>query len=123
MKLLRPAQPLALIQTLPQRLEDFAALGLDATEYDYTVFQITSEISRQVFPMTLDLDNPAFRAGLERLRRLAVANDAARAKGGLLSGVKRAGYAAAAAATFAHLFLLPVRPNTLPDNIRMAPAW
>lgn len=100
-----------------------AALGLDPTEYDYTVFQITSEISRQVFPLTLNLEHPAFRAGLERLRRIAQANDAARSRGGVLSLLKRAGYAAAAAATFAQLFLLPVRRNPLPENIRMVPAW
>src|SRR6201996_6617329 len=91
-----------------------AALGLDPTEYDYTVFKITSEISRQVFPLTLDLEHPAFRAGLERLRRIAQANDTARARGGALSLLKRAGYVAAAATTFVRLFLLPVHSNSLP---------
>jgi magnesium-protoporphyrin IX monomethyl ester (oxidative) cyclase len=99
------------------------ALGLDPTEYDYTVFQITSEISRQVFPLTLDLEHPAFRSGLERLRRIAQANDTARARGGVLSLLKRAGYVAAAATTFVHLFLLPVHRNNLPENIRIVPAW
>lgn len=100
-----------------------AALGLDPTQYDYTVFRITSEISRQVFPLTLDLDRPAFRAGLERLRRLSEANEAARARGDAISLLKRAVYACAAATTFGRLFLLPVRPNQLPESIRIAPAW
>ena len=46
------------------------AMGLDRTEYDYKVFRITSEISKQVFPVSLDIDHPAFRAGMERLFRI-----------------------------------------------------
>ena len=65
------------------------ALGLDPTDYDYTVFRITSEISQQVFPLTLDLDNPAFQAGLDRLWRISEASAAARAEGGLASRCKR----------------------------------
>ena len=100
-----------------------AALGLDPTQYDRTVFQITSDISRQVFPLTLDWDNPAFAAGLERLRRIAATGAAAGSRAGLSRVLVRAGCAVAAAVTFARLFLLPVRPNSLPEKIRVAPAW
>lgn len=105
------------------RPELHAALGLDPTEYDYTVFRITSEISKQVFPLTLDIEDPRFRAGLERLRRIGAATDAAKARGGVIGHVKRLGLAAAGAATFARLYLLPTKPNAIPAQVRLAPAW
>ncbi len=100
-----------------------AALGIDPTEYDFTVFRITSQICRQVFPVELDLDSPTFRAGLERLRRVTVATAAARARGGWLGRTKRVVLGMAAATTFARLFLLPARRNTMPATVRVAPAW
>jgi magnesium-protoporphyrin IX monomethyl ester (oxidative) cyclase len=105
------------------RVELHAALGIDPTEYDFTVFRITSEICRQVFPVELDLDNPRFLAGLERLRRIADASAAARAKGGLTGAIKRIGLVAAAGFAFAGLFILPTRRNALPKLTRLAPAW
>ena len=103
------------------RPEFHAALGVDPTDYDFTVFRITSEISRQVFPLELDLDNPRFRAGLDRLRRIAEASADARERGGLVGRMKR--LVGAAAATFARLYLLPTKSNALPRQIRLAPAW
>jgi len=100
-----------------------AAFDIDPTEYDFTVFRITSDISKQVFPLSLDLDNPKFRRGLERLRKLAAAGAAAKARGGLPGLIKRLGCGAAAALTFARLYLLPVRRHDLPEQVRMAPVW
>ena len=100
-----------------------AALGLDPTEYDFTVFRITSQIARQVFPVSLDLDNPAFAAGLERLRRITVAKGQARKQGGLIGRIKGAGLTAAAAAAFLRLYLLPVEKNAIPQTVRLSPAW
>ena len=99
------------------------ALGLDPTAYDLEVLRITSQISRQVFPLTLDIDDPRFLAGLDRLRRIAQASDAARAHGGLVAGCKRIGLAVAAGATLLRLYLLPARPNALPSDVRLAPTW
>jgi magnesium-protoporphyrin IX monomethyl ester (oxidative) cyclase len=99
------------------------AMGLEATDYDYTVFRITSEISKQVFPLTLDIDHPAFRAGMDRLFHLAQNMERAKQQGGVIGALRRAGYATAAAATFARLYLLPTVPNELPRQVRMAPAW
>ena len=76
-----------------------------------------------MFPLSLDIDNPKFRAGLERLRGIAESVAAAKARGGLIGGLKRAGLALAATATFARLYLLPGQHHDLPATVRMAPAW
>ena len=105
------------------RPEFHAALGLDPTDYDFQVFRITSEITRQVFPFTLDIEHPRFRARLDRLRRISEASDAARRAGGVRGALKRAGLAVVGVATFVELYLLPTRKNELPAEVRMAPAW
>ena len=99
------------------------AMGLDATEYDYKVFQITNEISKQVFPVSLDIDHPAFRAGMDRLFHLQQRLDAAKARGGVIGLVQQGWVAAAGVVAFARLYLLPVRRHALPEQVRMAPAW
>jgi magnesium-protoporphyrin IX monomethyl ester (oxidative) cyclase len=99
------------------------AMGLDSTQYDYTVFDITSAISRQVFPLTLDTDSPAFRAGLERLFQISQAITAAKARGGLAGLAGRVRWSAAGLATFVRLYLLPTKSHELPRQVRMAPAW
>ena len=99
------------------------AMGLDSSEYDFEVFRITSEISKQTFPLTLDTDSPAYRAGLNRMYKIGRSAMLAKAKGGALSWIKRGCLGAAAALTFIQLLLLPVIPNELPANVRVAPRW
>jgi magnesium-protoporphyrin IX monomethyl ester (oxidative) cyclase len=105
------------------RPEFHAALGIDPTDYDFKVFRITTEISKQVFPVTLDLDNPAFARGLERMRRITVANAAARANGGVLGKMGIALRSVAAGAIFLRMFLLPAKHEALPAQVRMAASW
>jgi magnesium-protoporphyrin IX monomethyl ester (oxidative) cyclase len=100
-----------------------AAMGFDATEYDYEVFRITSEISKQVFPISLNIDNPAFRTGLDRLLNISLRMDAARQQGGILGKLRQAGLALGGVTTFARLYLLPVHRHTLPAQTRLVPAW
>ncbi len=99
------------------------AIGIAPTDYDFTVFRLTSEISRQVFPLTLDLENPKFKKGLDRLFAIAKASAEAEAAGGVLGKFRKAGLVAAAAIEFARLYLLPSKPNSLPADIRLAPVW
>lgn len=99
------------------------AMGLHSTEYDYEVFRVTNEISRQVFPISLDIDDPRFRAGMDRLFRCQQGFNDAKARGGLVGRLRQAGWAAAGALTFARMYLLPVKRHALPAQVRVAPAW
>jgi magnesium-protoporphyrin IX monomethyl ester (oxidative) cyclase len=105
------------------RPEFHKAIGVDPTEYDYKVFHLTSEISKQVFPLTLDVDNPKFRAGLERMRRVNEKLSALGDDQSLGARAKRFGLGLTAAASFVRLFILPAQKNDLPKQIRMSPVW
>jgi len=105
------------------RPEMHKAMGLNAADYGFEVFKITNDISKQVFPFTLDIDAPQFRKGLEKLLRISQENDAAKERGGILGRLTRARCAVSATLTFAGLYLRPTVPNELPEEIRMAPAW
>ena len=99
------------------------AMGLDSSTYGYEVFRLTSEISAQVFPVELDIDHPAFRAGMERLVVAAVGHAEAKARGGLSGLLGQAWHAGAAALTFARMFFIPVKHRELPQQIRVQPVW
>jgi hypothetical protein len=101
----------------------FEAMGMVPTEYDFTVFRITSDITRQVFPLTVSLDDPRFKACLDKLLDLNSRVEKAKAQGGVIGTIKRIGLSANAAFTFARLYFLPTRSNELPKDVRMVPAW
>ncbi len=105
------------------RPEFHKAIGIDPTDYDYRVFDICSDISRQVFPVTLDTDNPRFRAGMARLQKINEAMGEAAKTGGVMGSLKRAGLGAAAAFTFARLYFMPAKSNDLPAHSRLEPVW
>ncbi len=99
------------------------SMGLDSTNYDFQVFRITTEITKQVFPIALDTDHPAFRAGLRRLFDIDTDMERARARGGLVGKLQQGWHALRAAGTFARLFFMPVIEQELSKDVRLAPSW
>src|SRR6056297_2015920 len=99
------------------------ALGVDPSEYGMKVFRITSEISQQVFPLALDLDNPKFMQGLERLRIISEKMAAAKSRKGVLGWLENKRLTAMAIAAFLRLYALPAKNNKLPESSRLVPAW
>jgi magnesium-protoporphyrin IX monomethyl ester (oxidative) cyclase len=60
---------------------------------------------------------------MTRLVELSVANAAAKQRGGLIGLIGRAVTATQAVFTFGRLYLVPVKKQALPDDIRMQPVW
>ena len=105
------------------RPEFHKALGVSPTDYDRQVLKITSDISKQVFPFTINLEDHRIWQGFEKLRKISDEVEELKQKGGLISAIKRGGLAVSAATTFVQIYLLPVVPNELPADIRLAPVW
>jgi len=105
------------------RPEFHKAIGMNPTDYDMQVFRLTSEIARQVFPVELDIENPKFLKGLEKLRIINEKLGEVEGKTGIGARLRRLSLGASAVATFARLYLLKARDNPLPQQIRLEPIW
>ena len=57
------------------------------------VFRLTLEISKQCFPVLLDVENPAFLRGLQKIQKLAVRIDEAKQNGGAFGKLRAVGMA------------------------------
>jgi len=105
------------------RPEFHQALGLDPEKYGMDVFRITTDISRQVFPVLIDVEAPAFLQGLRRVQGLAAEIEAARQRGGLLGRLRTLGLQAQVAFQMVRLYLAAPKQNALPEDPRRVPAW
>jgi magnesium-protoporphyrin IX monomethyl ester (oxidative) cyclase len=77
-----------------------------------------------VFPLSLDIDHPAFRAGMDRLFHVIQTRmDAAKEQRWAGRQAQARPVGVAGAATFARLYVLPVHRHALPAQVRVAPAW
>jgi len=100
-----------------------AAMGLDPRGYDYQVFDITSAISKQIFPFTLDTDHPEFRRLLEKLRLVMEDIELAKQRGGVMGALSRGIGSVKAGVLFLRLYIRPVIHHDLPHDVRLAPSW
>ena len=106
-----------------QRPAFHKALGVDPEWYGQEVFRKTSEISKQVFPMTLDIDHPRW---IPTLRRMEAANAQiaqGKKQGGLGGWLKRTAGSAKAGLAFLSLLTIPVEKNAVPASPRLEPAY
>ncbi len=106
-----------------QRPEFHKALGVDPAWYGQEVYRKTSEISKQVFPMTLDIDHPRWVKNLERMERANLAIARGRKAGGLGGWLTRMGGSVRAGAAFVALLSIPAIPNEVPADVRLEPVY
>ena len=99
------------------------ALGVDIDWYDREVLRKTSEISKQIFPIELDLENPRWERGLKRMAAIFDDMDAATRQGGVMGQIKRGWAGLRAGVTFAGLYFIPVKSNAVPASSRLEPAY
>ena len=101
----------------------FESMGWDVDEFDRKVIALTNQISRQVFPIVIDVDNPKLWALFERLYQNTLAIEAATKRGGLRGALRAAALRLDCGVTFARAyFQRPVR-NALPADVRLQPIW
>ncbi|MFO1201553.1 MAG: magnesium-protoporphyrin IX monomethyl ester (oxidative) cyclase [Tabrizicola sp.] len=99
------------------------ALGVDIDWYDQEVFRKTSTIARQVFPMEIDIDHPAWIPTLNRMNAAMIDMEKGKKKGGLSGRIQHATASARAMLAFARLYLIPVKGSTPPVSVRLEPSY
>jgi len=106
-----------------QRPAFHKALGVDPDWYAREVFTKTSEMTKQIFPITLDIDNPRWQAGLVRLQKANADLARAKAETGAGAWLRRLGAQARAATAFVGLYTIPAKKHTVPASTRLEPAY
>jgi magnesium-protoporphyrin IX monomethyl ester (oxidative) cyclase len=101
----------------------YRAMNISPTDYDKKVLRITNEITKQVFPVMLNLDDPRFYIYLEQMLALFQKMDVYKKNGGLLAKLMVPLLGVRVGLVFVKTYFLPVISNELPADVRMAPSW
>ncbi|NRB34261.1 MAG: magnesium-protoporphyrin IX monomethyl ester (oxidative) cyclase [Rhodobacteraceae bacterium] len=99
------------------------ALGVDPDWYAHEVYKKTSELSKQIFPITLDIEHPRWQPNLERLYKANVDIAEADKAGGLGGWLKGLGARARAGRAFVALLTIPSVSHKVPENTRLEPCY
>src|SRR6056300_883923 len=103
-----------------QRPAFHEALGVDTDWYGHEVFRKTSDISKQIFPITLDIDHPRWQKGLTALQAANADLADAKAHGKFF---KRIGASIRAGLAFVALYTIPAKSHAVPVSTRMEPVY
>jgi magnesium-protoporphyrin IX monomethyl ester (oxidative) cyclase len=106
-----------------QRPAFHAALGVDTDWYGQEVFRKTSELSKQIFPFTLDIDHPRWMKGLKQLQRASADMDRAQKRGGIGGFFGRVWAGTRATWAFARLYTIPAVRHSVPATTRLEPVY
>ena len=106
-----------------QRPAFHKALGVDTDWYGQEVFRKTSELTKQIFPITLDIDHPRWMPGLKRLQKANADLATAMTRSGTGALAARASARARAAAAFAGLLSIPAVRHQVPASTRLEPCY
>jgi magnesium-protoporphyrin IX monomethyl ester (oxidative) cyclase len=106
-----------------QRPAFHKALGVDPDWYGHEVFTKTSEMTKQIFPITLDIDNPRWQSGLVKLQKANADLARAKTETGIGAWLRRTGAQARAATAFVGLYTIPAKKHAVPASTRLEPAY
>ncbi|TDL86060.1 magnesium-protoporphyrin IX monomethyl ester (oxidative) cyclase [Meridianimarinicoccus aquatilis] len=106
-----------------QRPAFHTALGVDTDWYGHAVFTKTSQLTKQIFPITLDIDHTRWARGLKRLQDANLDIAAGKARGGISGWMTKTWGSARAAFAFVSLYTIPSVPNAVPASPRLEPAY
>jgi len=99
------------------------ALGIDPAEYGQEVFAKTSELSKQIFPITLDIDNPRWERNLLRMQKANVDLSETTGKAGFGAKLARLGARMRVAKAFVALYTISSKSHQVPESSRLEPVW
>lgn len=106
-----------------QRPAFHKALGVDPDWYAQEVFEKTSELSKQIFPITLDIDDPRWLKNCRALYRANVDLADAKAQRGLGARLAQGWASLRAGRAFVALYLIPAKKHELPATTRLEPCY